>query len=55
MKGGINASFVVSDMKRKEYYQKKAERQKCKEKQCSKCQYRDICEDVEEGGENGER
>lgn len=50
MKGGRNASFIVAEMRRKQYYQNKVVRQKCvidKEKQCNKCQYRDICDDKE--------
>ena len=47
---GINASYVISEMKKEEYYKKKVQRQKCivdNEKQCSKCKYEEICEDKE--------
>ena len=47
---GINASYVISEMKKEEYYKKKAQRQKCiidNEKQCNKCKYEEVCEDNE--------
>ena len=50
MRGGKNASYVLSEMRKDEYYRKKAIRQKCivdNEKQCDKCKYIEICEDKE--------
>lgn len=47
---GINASYVISEMKKEEYYKKKVQRQKCivdNEKQCNKCKYEEVCEDKE--------
>lgn len=50
MRGSIIAGQIINDMKREEYYRKKAQRNKCvidNEKQCIKCKYQEICENSE--------
>lgn len=43
--GSRLASQIDNDFKREQYYKKKVRREKCKEKECSECEYQDICED----------
>ena len=45
MKGSSIAGEIIQDWKREKYYKRKAIREKCKDKQCSTCKYRDICEE----------
>lgn len=53
MRGGWNASLIINEMKREEYYKKRAKRNKCMENGKLKCDYcadREICqgENIEE-------
>lgn len=51
MKGSIIAAQIEADLRREQYWKNKRVRQKCyidKEKQCNKCMYKIICEDVED-------
>lgn len=55
MRGSILAGQIINEMRREEYYKKKAKRNVClidNKKQCDICKYQDICED-KEGGEYG--
>lgn len=48
MKGSRIASEIIADMKREEYFKKKAIRNQCivdKKKQCDICKYQEICEE----------
>ena len=51
MQGSRNAFYIDRDYKIKKSYEK-SKRQKCKEKECVKCQYNRICEDKEIEDEN---
>lgn len=44
MRGSRIAEEIIDEMKRKECYKKKTQREKCKDKDCNKCNYNDICE-----------
>ena len=51
MRGSWIAGQIESDLKREKFWKHKIVRQKCyvdKEKQCDKCMYKNICDDVEE-------
>lgn len=51
MRGSRIAAEIVAEWKREEFFKKRAEYVKKKEqicdKQCNKCKYREICEEVE--------
>lgn len=49
MRGGINASYIDSEYRKRKIYEKR-KRQECPKKECEKCMYRNICEDNEENG-----
>lgn len=49
-RGSIIAGEIIEELKREEYYKKKAIRNKCivdAKKQCNICKYKEICEDKE--------
>ena len=49
MKGSILAEYIMNDYRKQKYYKDK-KRTKCiidKQKQCNKCKYAEICEDME--------
>ena len=50
---GYNAKLIDEEYRRKKMYQKR-EREICKDRDCNKCKYQDICLEGEEGGNNGE-
>ena len=53
MRGSILADQIMREEQRKEYFRKK-KRKQCivdKEKQCLKCEYRNICDGVEDENE----
>lgn len=48
-KGSIIAREIIQDMKREEYFKKKAKRNVCiinNKRQCDKCKFNEVCEDV---------
>lgn len=50
MRGSKLAAEIIADMKREEYFKKKAVRKKCiidGIKKCDECRYQDICEEKE--------
>lgn len=50
MRGSRIAEQIEREIQREKYWKNKATRQKCyidNEKQCDKCMYKEICEDVE--------
>lgn len=50
MQGSWIAKQIEEDLRRERYWKNKRVRQKCYQdgvKQCDKCMYRTICEDVE--------
>lgn len=51
MRGSRIAKYIENDMRRDKYWKNKAVRRKCyidKQKQCDKCMYKNICEEVEQ-------
>lgn len=51
MQGSWIAKQIEEDLRREKYWKHKVVRRKCYQngiKQCDKCMYREICEDVEE-------
>lgn len=51
MRGSFIAAQIIDEMKREQYYKKKVQREKCKDKECSECKYQDICDDAEVNNE----
>lgn len=45
--GSIIAGDIMRDYRREKFYKNKKNRQRCKEVECDKCKYNDICEDSE--------
>lgn len=52
MSRSIIASYIDEEYKRQQYYQKKAEREKCKDKECIDCKYQEICTSYEDNYKN---
>ncbi len=52
MKGSILAGQIMDEYRRKKYYANKR-RQKCKDKNCEECRFRDVCIEGEKGGREG--
>lgn len=50
MRGSIIAAQIIQEQRREEAYRNKAIRMQCiidNKKQCDKCKYKGVCEDVE--------
>lgn len=47
MKGSYLARQIDEDYRREQYMKRKAKRQICKDKDCTKCGWNPICEDKE--------
>lgn len=43
--GSIIAGDIMREYRMKEFYKKKKERQKCKEIECDRCKYNNICKE----------
>lgn len=50
MKGSVLAGQIMNEYRQKQYYAKRR-RQKCKDKQCERCKYSDVCIGSEKGKE----
>lgn len=47
MRGSSIANEIVNEYKKQQYYNRKR-REKCKDRNCDKCKYIDICEGCED-------